>query len=459
VKPVLKYFILILLLAALAPYFVICFYALPFADDFCFGWTASQNISFLQKFLNQYLFWNGRYTADVLVNLHPLVTGKIINYQLSIFFSLLATPVVLYFFVEEFLRFGHPRGETHRFPSTVVSIFITLFYLNYQPNVTEGIYWFIGISNYHLGNLLFILQLTILLKTFSSNAKTKTILHLFSFLLLIVAIGFNEIGAVLIPCFCLAVVVFNCRLPKANCKLWVAYSGVALIASAFVFFSPGNFVRGQEFENRFDILYSLWFSLLQTARFTSHWIFNVPFLLMSAIVVAHADKIKNKIANGFDYRLLIAALFFVVFIGSFLPYFATGMLGQHRTINFVFFFFILLWVLFLLSVSNKFLLHQKLKPLKNERVIAGLLAVSIFLMVITGNGIKIISDLKHDNFKKYETAFYQRQQVTLQNTEIPFKSLEVIPFTFSVVDVRSDTSWWVDKCMKKYYLENKMELK
>ena len=443
----LNYFILLLLVVALLPYFVICFYAFPFADDFCFGWTASANISFLQKFLNQYLYWNGRYTADVLVNLHPFVTGRIINYQLAVFVSLAATPVVIYFFIKEVALVF--KWSVVICQLSMISLLITLFYLNNQPNITEGVYWFIGVSNYHLCNLLFLVQLTLLLKSFSVNGKSKIFLQAVSLLLLIVCIGFNEIGAMLIPVFYFCLSVFNCKLQTANCKLWVVFTIVAFIASAFVFFSPGNFVRTQEFENRYDLLHSLLYSSAQTVRFLAEWVLNVPFVLLTLVVLANADKVKSRVAM--DYRLLLAGLLFVVFIGSFLPYFATGVLGQHRTINFVFFFFILLWVLFLLSVSERFVLYEKLESFRNEKVFAGLLSVAILLMAITGNGIKVIADFKQDNFRKYETAFMERQKTILQNPDAPIKKLIVIPNTFQIVDVREDSTWWVDKCMKKYY--------
>ena len=449
-----KYFdvaLLMLLSIALLPYLVICFYAFPFADDFCFGWTASENISLVQKFLNQYLYWNGRYTADVLVNLHPLVSGKIVWYQLAIFVSLLITPVVLYFFAKQFIK---DNGT-----AIVVVLFVTLFYFNYQPNITEGMYWFIGISNYHLGILSFIIQLTFLIKSFSAEGKGKIIFQTLSCLFLVISIGFNEIGAMLIPVFYFCMAVFNGKRQTANGKLWVAYCAVAVLASAFVFFSPGNFVRTHEFENRYDLFHSLLYSALQTARFIGTWVLSVPFILLSVVVISYADKIEKQWTKQIDYRIVFAFLLFTVFAGSFLPYFATGVLGQHRTINYVFFFFILLWILFLISVSEKFLLHQKLIAFKNEGVVVVLLVGSIFFMMHTGNGYRIIADYRSNSFKKYATEFYQRQEMILQNPDATIEKLSVIPATFTIVDVRSDSTWWVDKCMKKYYIETKFELK
>jgi hypothetical protein len=73
-------------------------------------------------------------------------------------------------------------------------------------------------------------------------------------------------------------------------------------------------------------------------------------------------------------------------------------------------------------------------------------------MMITGNGVKMIADFKHDNFRKYETAFYERQKTILENPNAPIEKLAAIPLSFTVVDVREDSTWWVDKCMRKYYL-------
>jgi len=429
VKPALKYFIIFLLVAALLPYFAICFYAFPFADDFCFGWTASENISFAQKFLNQYLYWNGRYSADVLVNLHPMVHGGVTNYQIIIAASLFLTPVVLYFLAKEFVSGAN---------AVIVSLLVTLFYLNYQPNITEGVYWFIGISNYHFGILVFVLHLCFTLKAFENKSS---LLFITSLGLLIISTGFNEVGALLFSCFYLVAYLLYTRK-----ELLILFIG-SLIASAFVFFSPGNFVRTSEFENRYDLFHSLFYSLLQTARFIATWMLSVPSFLLSFLVVAFADKIKFK----FDYRITLAFLLFAVFTGSFLPYFATGVLGQHRTINFVFFFFILLWCLFLVSISKQFHLYQRLPLFSDQRIISLLIIISIFMMMHTANGYKIIADYKQNNFKKYETAFYEREKNILKNPDAPIEKLSAIPLTFQVVDVKSDTSWWVDKCMRKYY--------
>jgi hypothetical protein len=41
---------------------------------------------------------------------------------------------------------------------------------------------------------------------------------------------------------------------------------------------------------------------------------------------------------------------------------------------------------------------------------------------------------------------------------LPIPSLQKIPRSFQVVDVKGDTSWWTDKCMKRFYTETRIAL-
>lgn len=504
-KRFVTYLIIALLLAALLPYVIICFYTLPFADDFCFGWTASANIPFYQKFLNQYLQWNGRYTADVLCNLHPLTTGRILYYQLAVLVSLLAMPVILWWFVREMLllalKNASTSGASHRLRqrrtkggasflkdaesagaavmssagggvdqrstevdgnSSIiafkVSLLLTLFYLNYQPNVTEGLYWFIGIANYHWGLLTFLLHLTLLLKALKTNGTFRWALLLPALLLLVISIGFNEVGALLMPV--LYAIALALHLKSENRKIWIALFVTAILASAFVFFSPGNFIRGNEFKDNYNLLHSLLYASLQTARFIATWMFTIPFILLSLLVLAHAGKVRPQFFKQADYRLIAVFMLFTVFAGSFLPYFATGVLGQHRTINFVFFLFLLLWPLFLLSISLQSSFYQRLQLLKKPIVTFVILVSTIGFMLTTANSGNIIGDYFNSKlFQGYRAEFLQRQETILLHPDLPIKELESIPNVFTIVDVRTDTTWWVDKCMQKFYIETKMELK
>ena len=444
------------LLVALLPYLYTCFYALPFADDFCFGWTASEKISFAQKFLKQYLHWNGRYSSDVLVNFHPLIWGSLLKYRLVSLFAILAFPCVLFVFIRSWCY--------DNFIPAVAVLFISVFYLCYQPNITEGVYWYIGIVNYHLGSLCFILQLIVLSHLLKCGGGSK-IYIVISLLLLVASVGFNEVAAALIPAYYFAALIYFkiYRVPTdegaRHYRVLSTHFVIALIASLFVVCSPGNFTRENVFPDRFNLIHSILFAALQTARFIGLWSLSIPFLVLSVIVVTKADGVKAGLIKRIEYRFLFALLLFTIFMAAFLPYLATGILGQHRTMNYVMPFFIILWLATLLSVSEKYRLYQKLSPgITNFR--AMLLAfAALVVMVFSGNSGKIINDVKDGSFKFYQLEFMQRQATILEQPLAPIGSIEKIPNTFEIVDTKSDTTWWVDKCMKRYYTETKLVLK
>jgi hypothetical protein len=451
-----KFLLLLILIVALLPYLYTCFYALPFADDFCFGWTASEKVSFAHKFLKQYLHWNGRYTSDVLVNFHPLITGSLFRYQLAAFAAILAFPCVLFLFIRHWVK--------NSFISHLATLIISVFYLCYQPNITEGVYWYIGMVNYHLASLCLILQVIVLLQLLQSNSH-KIFLLPASLLLLVFSIGFNEVGAALIPAYYLAALIY-CKANQAsqaidsqNRNILLSHFAVAFIASLFVIFSPGNCMRANIFPDRFNFFHSTLYASLQTVRFIGLWCLSLPFIALSLVVVAKADNIKPGFIKNTDYRVLLALLAFTVFMGAFLPYMATGILGQHRTLNYVFPFFIILWLATLISASHKYQLYLKLKPAITDLSTVLLLIISIAVMVISGNSGKIIRDNRSGIFRDYKSEFMQRQALILRQPSAPINSLKNIPGVFEVVDTRGDTTWWVDVCMKRFYTETDIVLK
>ena len=450
-----KAILLLLLVAAFVPYLYGSFFALPFADDFCFGWTATAKIFFIQKFLNQYLYWNGRYTSDILVNVHPLITGSLLLYQLVSFVSILATPFVFFAFIKQWLN--------SEIDSIIVALFITLFYLCYLPNITEGVYWYIGLVNYHWGALLFMLQLTLLIKLVRAEGNRKLPLYL-SLLLLIISVGFNEIGAALIPAYYLGTLIYaktqftNPQTRSHIFRLLLLHFVVAFAASLFVICSPGNFTRESVFADRFNIIHSFGFAMLQTLRFVVSWASSIPFIALSLLIMIKAAKVRNNAIRKVHTGVWVSLMFFTVFIAALIPYLATGILGQHRTMNYVFPFFILLWICALISLSAHYGIDKELTPETTGAKAFVVVIIALLVMSVSGNARKIEMDIWTGSFQQYKTEFMQRQTSILQHPNYPIAPLNRIPNSFKIVDAKSDTTWWVEKCMKHYYTETKLEL-
>jgi len=455
-----KHWLPALLMAALIPYGIICLYALPFGDDFCFGWTAAENISFLQKFLNQYLYWNGRYTADILINLHPILTGKLWVLQMVLLASLLATPVVWYVLCKEVI------GEKRT--AFILSLFITLFYLCYMPQLTEGVYWYGGIVNYHIGNLVLLLHVVAMLRVtvkscyaeLVSASPTGTeipkqvrddqyVLWPFTAVaLLIVSIGFNEVAALLLPAVYLALTLYTLRTRHYMHRRFFWLLVVAVIAACLVVFAPGNVVRASQFNGQFNLLYSLFYALLQTGRFIAVWLFNYPALALLLLTSIYAEEWKAKLRLQLNGWATLALALFVLFLSAFVPYYATGMLGQHRTINYAFFFVAPLIAYSVLQLAAQYGVSSKLAALKSSKLKDFLTATAVIACMFTGNGLLIIKDFAQGKFPTYKTEFEAREMAVKKGVE-PYP-LKTVPATFRITDV-ADTTAWVGTCMQNYY--------
>lgn len=445
-----NYLFLLLLLIALLPYFILCFYALPFADDFCFGWTASENIPFLQKFLKQYLNWNGRYTSDVLVNFHPITDGRLRVGQWALFVSLLCTPLVLWLLLVQVME--------RKLSADLVALGLTLLYVCYLPNLTEGLYWFIGIANYHIGSLTLLLQVAAQLKAARSAGKAKVFWQGLSALLLVAAIGFNEIGALVIPAAYLLVAILHYQKKSEQAKTYAALLMLSVIASGFVILSPGNFVREAEFGNQHQFFRSVFYALLQIARFTGKWLLNYPAIAFATLLVMHAKHIPLKRPLHTDWRLVAALALFIVFTAAFVPYYATGMLGQHRTMNYVYPFFLLLSALALYLFTAQQAGRNKLVQLQSNQLTAFLVVTAFGASFFTGNGRLITKELTTPKYSAYRQEFLQRHAAMKQQPRGAYP-LTQVPAVFTITDARSDTAYWVNRCMYKFYTETDIELR
>ena len=440
--------LLILLIAALAPYILLCFYALPYADDFCYAWSSAEPISFTARFMKQYMGWSGRYSAHVLLCTHPLASGQMLYYHLADLISLLSVAFAFIIFFWS-VRSAFLNG-------LVIGLTVLLFYLCYMPQLSDGVYWYTGVCNYELSSVCFILHLSLLILWYRSEGITKVISFLLASLLLIASIGFNEVGAALIPSYYFFTVVILYLAKKKNMVPDTAFSAAAIlfciatISFGFLVLAPGNHVRSHQFHTHFEFLHSVLFGGLQTVRFTAIWIFTIPAVLFSLLIVSKADQLPDTPVFRFDHRLILGFIVFTVFMSAFLPYFTTGILGQHRTINYSFFYTILLWMWWLISVSKQYTLYEK-PALQFISLNWFAIAVAcIILMVFTGNGGKIVRDLRADTFTAYSREYYQRESEIIHHPEIPIGPLTHTPQSLMIVDAQTDTTYWVNRAIWLY---------
>ncbi|MBK7148291.1 MAG: hypothetical protein IPH78_05580 [Bacteroidetes bacterium] len=435
------------------PYLLLCGYAFPFADDYCFAWTSAAPISFVQKVLNQYLYWNGRYTSDALIQFHPYRTASISTYQSVIFVAVAITPVVNYLLISESLRYLQIEIKT--IVNLIFSLSLSLLYYGLMPQLAEGIYWYVGAVNYHFASLAFMALLVLLLAIHQPKSwLAKRGLQCATILLIVVSVGFNEIAAVIVPLALLLLLLAGYSFNRQGNQFLLLCFVVACLSAVAVFFSPGNFFRLSIASHSMSVWQSIYFSLLQSIRFFFRFVFNLPVLLASLFVFMAGGEAKKKVGLPLVYLIFSLS---ILFVAALLPYLAMGQLGQHRTYNYVLPIFLLSWFLFIVSLRQSydfsFLGHFQFTC--SRKIAFGfLMAVSIFL---SGNIVAIGSDLYNGKLTKYRNEFVVREQQLLKSPSIIYP-LEHIPAYLLITDAKGDTTFFADKCMSRFY-ENLQRMK
>ena len=80
-------------------------------------------------------------------------------------------------------------------------------------------------------------------------------------------------------------------------------------------------------------------------------------------------------------------------------------------------------------------------------------------MAVSSTERSIVFDFGNNRFNDYRKDFILRQVEIITHPHSLIKPLAHVPNTFKITDARLDSSWWVNKCMKKYYNETGFVLK
>jgi hypothetical protein len=221
--------------------------------------------------------------------------------------------------------------------------------------------------------------------------------------------------------------------------------------------APGSASRALIFEHNKDLLNSLAMASLQTLRFLAQFI-SVPLLLVSFIYIGVHRKISEtnllfKQSFYINRWITLFLLFFIIFLATFLPYYATGILGQHRTINLAYILFIPLWFINLSVWIN----HLRLRTFELNSVLKNALVFVFFInLFFTSNGYEIINDIGYNKLQNFDKQMNERYSIIHQHkkdstVKIEFTPIENPPKTIFVLDVQKDSTDWINEGYRLYF--------
>jgi len=448
--------ILILLLICLLPYFYVGLFSNPIADDFVYAYKAKTN-SMHETLIIEYMNWNGRYISNIFVLLNPIAFGLFDLYKIIPIFLIIISVLSLYIFINSIVE-----NIISKMQKLIFSLTIMLLFLYQMPIISEGIYWFTGSVTYQLGLVSFLIYLSVYVMYLKSKyIFTKRWIHLLVlFLLILITVGFNEI--IMIVMFLLPLIIWTFSIAKLiySRKVFFYVFIFTTICCCIMYFAPGNSVRESHFSVNHRLVTSLLFSSAQTIRFTLDWISSLPLIIISVLYFGINKNLSKKLIlfqKSFYLKPVISILILIaiVFIGSFPAYWATGMLGQHRTMNVSYFLFIIMWFINLTVIYNKIQIPS-IKEIKYSKII--FYTLFFFSLSFTKNSYNILYDIFSGSAKEYNKQMQDRYLIINSGScIIYFEPIKNPPKSIFVLDISDNPNYWINKSYTLFF--NKSEIK
>ncbi len=437
------------LLAILSLFVAACLFTHPIADDLDFA-SGAREAGLFTAWRQQYLTWNGRYSSNLLALAVPLGGDTLVGYRMALVAMLAGTVAATYVFL---------RSLTDAFARIEVAagaLVLCGLYFCEMPAVGEGIFWYSSAVTYQAAIVVAALHFACVVRGRRANAARLPLSGAVA--ALVVVAGFNEVMMVMM------VAAYGALLGAAvvehdRAKPAVAMLLAAALASAFVVMhSPGNAARLQEYPLRHQLGRSLVMTSLQTIRFVAAWLASGPLLLASILWLSNADRLRAAIVPPpRPARLLfcLAGLLFVVPLAAFPAYWATGMLGQQRTMNTAYFAFLVLWFGALTLWATSGSLRARVVCAAAVELRLPLAVLLVISLAFTRNTYAIGSDFVTGRFRQFDQEMQERQRALrecrdLERTTCDIDPIRTVPASFFVLDVAENPDDWVNVAYARY---------
>ncbi|WP_282134457.1 DUF6056 family protein [Seonamhaeicola maritimus] len=447
-------FIILMGVLTILPFLAISFFNNPIADDFCYN-VKSQDLSYWKSQLFIYNNWNGRYFTTAILTMKYLVYGGFLTYKI------IPIIILIFLFYSIYKLSSLLFVNIQRKDCVLIGFYFVVMYLIQMPNVSEGIYWLAGTINYQLANILTIMFLYFLIKLILTNKRKYMVI---SVLFSSFVIGLNEISMLTIDFLIVVIFIFKFFKDKKFSLNMFILIIFCLIFSTIVISSPGIAFRATNYEDRYQII-AVKQSLFAIKRQLENWL---PFIIMFSFVFydyfnKRVDK-KTSINFQLNPFLITGFIFCILFIGFFTVYWATGQDLATRTLNTMYFYFLLGFVF--LSLNILFRLKKMDKNFISVSKWGKYFIIVLIFIYLKGdkshlNNLRTVYiDLFSGKAYNYNLELKKRYELMkISNSDtISLPKVKYKPKTIFVSDLMEDSDHWINKCFVEHLKLNKVIL-
>lgn len=461
------YLLLAVYLAVIAVFVLLGQYAHPSSDDFCLAAGINHN-GLLTELWNHYFEWSGRYTGNASYAIYPLMFGLFEGYKYIPVLIIVSLVLAGAFFVSTVFR-----SRMFSAPVWLSSLGFVVVYLLGLMSPASSLYWMAGALSYQTANilLLVILGLMIQLARRQQQGRPYGMQLVMLLLLVIAAMGANETSMLAISAVSLLGFFIYIRSGWTRLKPWLLILATTLICFSIVYFAPGNAVRTADFPLRYDLVRAISGSVSVGLKVLGIWLSN-PVLIVSSLLapfaiirLARLSAGSIRVKNSTIVLLLLCTLMLPVVL-QFPAWWAMGGWPPARTLDAIYFLFLLGWYATLAAVTLRVVTRAESDSAAlhaSARVTLALTLLSLLFtaVVLTSPGLKRV---KHDLFETagpwsdYMQQRYQQVHQAVVNGQLKLSVADYqqeYPRSIYFNDIMHNSRHWRNRCYADYFgLEN-----
>lgn len=471
--------IIAVVVVSVVPLIWISFYNHPAADDYSLAWSTykcwkdSHSIINLIKgaigvAVNFWYTWQGTYTTATFAALLPSIFGEQ-------YYAFVGIVMITLIFVSNtvFSVYFVKRFKGKKLWGITIGFLMSFLMVQWMPSAVQGLYWYNGALHYCFPNSLFLIYICLLFEAQRKNSKGKTIILRISCLICAFLIGGgNQVSALMSIVFTTAFVMCHIKKDVVNT---VENFGI-LIATILSFLvsalAPGTAIRQAVFTERPNVLKTIVLATIQGVSEIGAWMdFKtiVALVVVLPILVMMTCNVKKEFGFSFPCPL-------VVVIGSAAwisimhcpPFYATGIPGEGRLFNMVYYNFIVLLVInatYIIGYIICRIPEQYWRILKefDKKWLMTVLLLVVAVLISDGKGswgYQAIREIYSGRAQQYSIECYERVEmlVNSEGKDVIVKEYSVKPALIFFTDIESDNDNWKNIAVSNYYGLNSITL-
>jgi len=378
-------------------------YAHPSADDFCMA-TGIRHEGLLAHLWNHYFEWSGRYSGNAFYAVFPLIFGMFDGLVIMPAILLILLWLATAYFLASLFKVSMKQK-----PVMLVSLSFVAVYLLGIKHTASSLYWPSGALSYQTANILLMFSLGLIIRLLDSQKQREKYSSVLATLLLfiILGIGTNETNILALTALIALTFVIKLRSGWEIVRPWVVILGVTLICFAIVYFAPGNTIRESTFPLKHDLPRAIKGSLDMGLWVLVGWILNPLFIVASMLTPFALSRLVQLSSRTFTVSksllwIFISITLLIPFVLQFPAWWAMGGWPPPRTVDAIFFVFIISWFSTLGVASIRY------QPITHLTGNIKEYSPRVALIVLAGSILYSLSVFTDFKYQRAQTDLWQR---------------------------------------------------